>query len=310
MKTSNFIWYEKHRPGTINEMILPPAYREKFEQYIEEQNIPHLLLHGPCGSGKTTMATILMDNIKCQRVVLNASGEDRGIATIKGKVKQFAASQPLTKKHLKIVFLDEADFLTPDAQKALRNTMETYSSTCRFILTGNYIDKILPEIKSRCTMYEFSQYPIKKLIKNLYIILEAEKVKAKKEDVEMLITRFYPDIRSVLNNLQAGSVNGEFDPDLITSTSIDISDIKENILKGNVRSLRKSIAGLTEFTFLYRYLFDEFIFEIPDDKRSDIAELIAEFMYRDTTIADREINITMCFLMIMRELECKICFNS
>lgn len=310
MGTSNeFIWAQKYRPKTIDDMVLPKVYKEKFQSYIEEQEIPHLLLYGPNGSGKTTMATILMDEIKCQKLILNASGEDRGIATIKGKVKQFAASQPFAKDYIKIILLDEADFLTAESQTALRNTMETYSSSCRFILTGNYVDKIRKELKSRCTAYEFSQYPVKRLVKHLFEILENEKVKAEKEDIEKLINSFYPDIRSIINNLQMCSADGEFNPNLIASTSIDFDKITEFITNGSVSQLRNLWAGMTDFTFIYRYLFDKFIFEVEEDKRPEIAETIAEYLYRDSAIADREINITMCCVMIMRIIKSKISFR-
>lgn len=311
MKTfDNFIWYEKYRPTTIKNLILSQEYRIKFQSYIEEQEIPHLLLFGPNGSGKTTMATILMDSIKCQRLVLNASGEDRGIDTIKGKVKQFASSQPFTKDTLKIIFLDEADKITPDAQDSLRNTIEMYSKTCRFILTGNYVDKFKKSIKSRCTMYEFSQYPIKKLMEYLDQILKEEKVKAQTEEIEKLVTSFYPDIRSIVNNLQACSVDGKFDLGLISSSIVDQTKIGRNILEGKVKSLRTLWVGMNNYIFVYKYLFDEFIFKIDENKRPEVAETIAEFMYRDTTITDREINVTMCCLMIMRIIGSKIQFNS
>lgn len=295
----NFIWYEKYRPTSIDELVIPKTYREKFEEYIEEKNIPHLLLFGPQGSGKTTLASILMDTIPSQRLILNASGEDRGIATIRGKVKQFAASESF-KSQLKIVFMDEADGITPDAQFALKNTIETYSKNCRFIFTANNVDRIRKEIKSRSTLFEFSQYPIKRLKKYLFSILESEKIKAKEEDLEKLIDSFYPDIRSIINNLQVCSVNGKFDPDLITATSIDVTKIQEFISKGYVRSLRKLWTGMTDFTFVYKYLFDDFIYTQEEIQRVMVAETIAEYLHRDSTIADRELNITTCCIMLMR----------
>lgn len=305
----NFIWFEKYRPKSIDDMVLPSNIKEKFQSYIDEQNIPHLLLYGSNGSGKTTMATILMDNIKCQKLILNASGEDRGIATIKGKVKQFAASQPFQKGAIKIILLDEADFLTAESQTALRNTMETYSSTCRFILTGNYVDKIRKELKSRCTIYEFSQYPKKRLVKYLESILTNEKVKSDKEDLEKLIDCYYPDIRSIVNNLQACSVNKKFDPELLSSTTIDLEQVSNNIKSGNVKTLRTLWAGITDFSFLYKYLFDSFIFEIGEKNRPEIAEVIGEFLYRDFSIADRELNMTVCCITLMKIIGTKINFN-
>ena len=131
-----FIWYEKHRPKSLKELTLPKEYRKAFRQYIKQENVPHLLLAGPQGSGKTTLAYIFMDNIPCTRMVLNASSKDRGIETIKTRVKQFASSMP-QKGKIKIILLDEADALTHDAQMALRNTIESHSDTCRFILTAN-----------------------------------------------------------------------------------------------------------------------------------------------------------------------------
>ena len=304
----NFIWAERYRPKNIEDLVLSSGIRTKFEEYIQEKEIPHLLLFGPNGSGKTTMATILMDSIPCQKLILNASGEDRGVATIKGKVKQFASSMSY-KDTLKIILLDEADFLTIESQTALRNTMETYSSTCRFILTGNYVDRIRKEIKSRCTQYEFSQYSVKRLMKHLLGILKEEGVKADEGDIVTLINSFYPDIRSIINNLQICSVNGKFDPDLITSTSLDIEDLTKNIVKGNIKSLRKLWVGMTDYTFIYKFLFDEFIFTINEEDRPEVAEVIAEFMYRDATIADRELNVTTCCMMIMKKIGASIKFD-
>lgn len=306
----NYIWYERYRPTEMDQMVLPKKwYSEKFEEYIEEQEIPHLLFFGPNGSGKTTMANILMNKIKCQSLVLNASGEDRGIDTIKGKVKQFAASQPLTKDTLKIIFLDEADYLTTEAQRALRNTMETYSKTCRFILTGNYIDKIKREIKSRCTCFEFSQYSKKRLLKTIFTILEYEKVKAKEEDIINLINAFYPDIRSIYNNLQLCSANGKFNPEFITSTSIDFNSLTTCLLHGKVRSLRKLLIGMNEYLPIYKYLFDDFIYKVDKTMKSEVSEIVAEYLFRDASIADREINITMACMMIMKTLCIKIKFE-
>jgi len=305
----NYIWYERYRPIEIDQMVLPKEYSEKFDSYIEEQEIPHLLFYGVNGSGKTTVATILMNKIKSQSLILNASGEDRGIATIKGKVKQFAASQSYSKDTLKIIFLDEADKITGDAQDSLRNTMETYSQTCRFILTCNYIDKIIKGIKSRCTQFEFSQYSKKKLLRSLIEVLKDEKIKACEEDIQKIIDSFFPDIRSIYNNLQLCSSNGKLNPSLITSASIDYNALTNHILNGHVKSCRKMMIGMTEYLPIYKFLFDIFIFKVDEDKRSEIVECVSEYLYRDVNIADREINITACFMMLMKILDRKIKFN-
>ena len=301
MSIKNFIWYEKYRPKELSELVLPITYRDKFESYIEEQNIPHLLFYGPQGSGKTSTAQIFINSIPCHSMSLNASSKDRGIDTIKGKVKEFASSQPI-KGRLKIVFLDEADGLTADAQIALKNTIETYSKSCRFILTANVLDRIRREIRSRCTCYEFRQYPIKKVISNVSHILDNENVKAKESDVAKLVDKFYPDIRSIINNLQAGSTNGKFNPELIVATSIDMEDFLDNMKGGKVSSLRKMWAGMSDFTWVYKYIFDYILSnkEFEDKVKAESAEAVAEFMYRDASIADREINVTMCCMILMR----------
>jgi len=304
----NYIWFERYRPKELSDIVLPKAHREIFEQYIEDQSIPHILLYGPAGAGKTTLAHILIDKIKCHSMVLNAGSKDRGIETIKGKVKEFAASMPI-KGHLKIIFMDEADGLTPDAQVALKNTMETYSSTCRFIFTANAFDKIKREIKSRCTTFAFEQYPIKRLKNRLEEILSSEKKKADAEDIEELIKKFYPDIRSIINSLQAGCMGSKFDMKLTATASVNTEALVNDIMTGRISFLRKTWAGLNEFTWLYRILFDELLETVEPEKRAAIAIIIAEYMYRDVSVMDREINMTACCLDVMGELGCKIAFS-
>lgn len=307
MDTDNFIWYEKYRPTTLKEMVLPKDNKQKFRAYIEAQDLPHLLFFGPAGSGKTTLANILMDNIPCQRLVLNASSADRGIGTIKDTVKKFAASQP-PKGKKKIVFFDEADNLTPDAQNALKNTIETYSKTCRFIFTANNVDRIIREIQSRPLKFKFDKFPKKKLIVYLKRILDTEKVKYEESDVESVVKKLYPDIRSIVNSLQSMCGNGKLDIRSGQLVSMSPLVLKKLVEAGNIRSIRKELAGTTDFVWLYKYLFDSFLFEIKKEQ-ADVALCIAEYLYKDNTVADREINFTACLIEIMAILGIKMGFD-
>ena len=184
---------EKYRPVVISDII---GFKPSFE--INEF-LPHLLLYGPPGTGKTTLAKAIIREIGCDSITLNASSE-RGIDIIRDKVRDFASTQS-SNKPIKIIFLDEADHLTPDAQTALRNTMETYSKNCRFILTCNYINRIIDPLKSRCVMIEFNNIPREDIIKRLAFICEQEKIPYEAEALDKIVTN--SDIRSAINKLES-----------------------------------------------------------------------------------------------------------
>lgn len=310
MGIKHFIWYEKHRPKKLGQMILPKAHKKRLADYIDNGDIPHLLFHGPQGSGKTTLAQILIDKLPCQALGLNASSKDRGIKVMKENVTEFARSMPLPGQ-MKVVFLDEADGLTPEAQRSLKGTIERYAKTCRFIFTANSPDRIISEIRSRLIAYEFKTFSRKKLFKYLEKILAKEKVEYEKADVQTVIDRFFPDIRSVVNNLQACVVGGELDPSFITATSVDLDKLTELLLDGRIRIIREMLIGVTDFTFVYRHLFNVVVpAHIGKTEKSDAAITIAEYMFRDRSVIDREINFSACCLELMGFIGCKIYFRS
>lgn len=295
----NLIWYEKYRARKLAQLVLPKENRKRFKHYIRKGQIPHLLFYGPAGSGKTTLATILIRECASAALTLNASSSDRGIGTIKTKVKQFAASQRRSEDRLNIVLLDEADGLTPDAQLALKNTIEHYYKNCRFIFTTNEIDRIIEPITSRCTLYKFDSPPEDYIIEFLVNILIEEAIEHKRKDVGLIVRSFYPDIRTMINNLQVGSVGGRL---VLANAMTSIHNEKELLKllhKGKIGRIRAIVAGTKDFMWLYKLLFNDYLEMVEDDFKSDVATTIAEYLWRDRTVADREINVVACLCEIL-----------
>ena len=304
MPLENYIWYEKYRPKTLDQMVLQPEYHKAFQQYIADGDIPHLLFVGPPGSGKTTLALVLIEAIPCFKLILNASSKDRGIETIRGPVREFASSMPLKGK-IKIIFMDEFDQCSVDSMKALRNTMETYSNTCKFILTGNYQERIIPEIHSRCIKYEFNSFPRNELTLLIRRILSAENCRAKDKDLNILIDRFYPDMRSIINTLQQGCKDKFFNLASTNLSSYDSKTIFDLLAEGELRKIREKWAGTMDFLWLYKTLFDEFIQQVEEESRPEIALIIADYLYKDGLVADHEINASACLVQLMNSLGIK-----
>jgi len=298
----NTIWMEKYRPHKLEDMVLEPDTRQLLEKFIRHKEIPHLILSGNVGSGKTTVAKILLKTLDCDSITLNASDE-RGIDTIRDKVKMFAMMSSFNK--WKIVFLDEADMLTFEAQTSLRNLMETYSSQTRFILTCNYLNKIIPAVTSRCQVIEFQNLHRKELLKLLERILDSEKVTYDVDDLLELIDIYFPDIRSMVNNLNLYSDHGKWK---IRGTEKfrNFEQLMGLIKKGDLKSLKGIRELPLDYTESFRYLFDKVDTMTEDySKRVDLSLLIADYLWRETFIADKSINFSACCLAIMQKLKDK-----
>lgn len=303
------IWYEKYRQKDLSALSLDDRCRAKMEEYIEEEQIPHLLFTGPPGSGKTTLAMILIDHCASSKLELNGSSEDRGVGVIKGKVRHFAGSMRKKKDKTNIVFFDEADGLTRDAQRGLKNTIERYVKNCRFIFTANDFGAIDEAIYSRCQHFQFEQIPKRKIIRYCTKILKAEKIKHSKEDVRSIVDRFYPDIRTVLNNLQSCSIGGKMNLDHLLEVDIDLGLLKSLLELGKIGAIREKWAGTVSFRWLWKYLIDEFIPEMDDSEAAAASAItVAEYMYRDEIVVDREINATACLVDICQNLELEVIF--
>ena len=303
----NLIWYEKYRQKKLSQLALPEAQMEMLEQYVSNKEIPHLLFCGPPGSGKTTISRILIDKVAANKLMLNASSSDRGIDIIKNKVKSFAMSQRQESK-LNVVFFDEADGLTTQAQDALKNTIESFHKNCRFIFTCNEIDKIISPIISRCIVFKLDTLPQDDLLRYIKNILTKEKIIYKTKDIKTITEQFYPDIRSVINNIQFCSVSGKLNAKK-TLSFFDFKEIGALINKGKITALRNLWKDSINFLPLYKWLFNIWLFKVKEDLRPDIAIVIAEYLNRDKNIANKEINTTACILEIMNVLELEISFG-
>lgn len=299
MIKDTLIWYEKHRPRELSELALSLKIKNAFSDYIKQGEIPHLLFYGPAGSGKTTLANILIDKCSGRKLIMNASSEDRGVQTIKQKVRQFASTIKKGDK-LNIVFFDEANGLTYDAQEALKNTIERYQSNCRFIFATNIFDKITQPIVSRCQVFEFGIIPERTMANNVLDILDAERVKYEMSDVDKIVEKFYPDFRSIINTVQLCSRGGVLRPKQALTKAGDTDMLHKLINKGKLLEIRKLVAGHYDFLWAYRYLFNEYIkMEVPVEGRSEAAIMVAEYLHRNSTIIDKEINFTACIIELM-----------
>ena len=290
---SNTLWVEKYRPSNLDTYIGNEHLKDKVSVYLESGDLPHLLLFGKAGTGKTTLAKILVKNIECDYLYINASDENN-VDTVRNKVKNFASTMGF--KDYKIIILDECDYITPNAQAALRNLMETFSKHCRFILTCNFVERIIDPIQSRCQSFQIIPPSKKDVAKHIHNILLKENVMSDMKDLKVLIDSGYPDIRRVINSAQRNVVKDKLKLD---TTSIIQNDYKLKLLKilktQDKKTAFKDIRQLlldnkiTDFADLFRLLYDE----VDDWGKGHVAEcilIIARYELSDTQVVDKEIN--------------------
>jgi len=287
------LWVEKYRPSTMDTYIGNEHLKSKVSIYLESGDLPHLLLFGKAGTGKTTLAKLLVKNIECDYLYINASDET-GVDNVRNKVKSFAST--IGFKDLKIIILDECDYISPNAQAALRNVMEIFSKHCRFILTCNYVERIIDPIQSRCQSFQIIPPSKQEVASHLYNILHGEGVDFQIDDIKVLVNSGYPDIRRVINSSQRNVVNGKLKLD---TTSILQNDYKLKLLKilktQNKKTAFKDIRQLlvdnkiTDFADLFRLLYDE----VDDWGTGHVAEcilIISRYELSDSQVVDKEIN--------------------
>ena len=280
------LFVEKYRPDTIDGYIGNEHFIADLQKWITEGNLPNLLLHGSPGTGKTTAAKLIVKNIQCDFIYINCSDEN-GIDTIRETVKQFASAA--TFQPIKVVILDEADFLTINAQAALRNIIESFSGNTRFIFTCNFVERIIEPLQSRLTLYELSSPPIKQVARHLASVLDKESIVFDNKDLSIIVKKTYPDIRRALNTIQ-----GSIRRDTLVVESLGEANYPQQISnaldrKDAFATIRQIVAdnNIKDFNNLYRMLFDK-----HDDPEFIIT--IAEYQFQSVTAPDKEINFMGC----------------
>jgi len=299
----NSLWVEKYRPIKLDDYVGNEHLKEKVSGYIESEDVPHLLLFGRAGTGKTTLAKLIVKSIECDYMIINASDENN-VDTVRNKVKNFASSQGF--KKYKIVILDEFDYMTPNAQAILRNLMETFSKHCRFILTCNYVEKIIDPIQSRCQSFQIVPPSKKEVAVQLDKILKSENVKYDVKDLVPIIDSSYPDIRKIINTCQLNSVKGVLK---LSKNDLLDSDFKTKILdilktsddsRNKYMKIRKTVADskVQDFTEMYSLLYDK-VDEYASGKVSGVILVLAEGQHRDALAVDKEIPFMATILNIL-----------
>ena len=287
------LWVEKYRPTSLDTYIGNEHLKSKVEIYLESGDLPHLLLYGKAGTGKTTLAKLLVKNIECDYMYINASDENN-VDTVRTKVKHFAST--IGFKDMKIIILDECDYITPNAQAALRNLMETFSKHCRFILTCNYVERIIDPIQSRCQSFQIIPPSKGEVAKHTHDILISENVTHEMDDLKVLIDSGYPDIRRIVNSSQRNVVNGKLKLDTSSILQNDyklklIKILKTQDKKTAFKDIRQLLADnkVTDFADLFRLLYDD----VDDWGKGHVAEcilIIARYELSDSQVVDKEIN--------------------
>ena len=312
---SNFIWVEKYRPKTIEECILPSNIKKTFSEFLNKGEIPNMLLSGPPGIGKTTVAKALCNELGVDFYLINGSDEGRFLDTVRNNAKNFASTVSLasTAKH-KVIIIDEADNTGNDVQLLLRAFIEEFANNCRFIFTCNYKNKILEPLHSRCAVVDFSingkeKEEIKFLFfKRLKSILDLEGVENEPKVLAKLVSKHFPDWRRVLNECQKYSVSGKIDSGiLVTFSDVAVNDVIKNLKDKNFPEVRKWVNSNldNDSNVLLRRVYDA-LSEVLDGPSIAAAVLIvAKYQYQSAFVADQEINLLAAMTEIMVECEFK-----
>ena len=310
-----FLWVEKYRPKTIQDCILPESIKKTFLDFLDKGEIPNMLLAGPAGCGKTTVAKALCNQLGVDVYVINGSDEGRFLDTVRNNAKNFASTVSFSSesKH-KVIIIDEADNTTPDVQLLLRASIEEFSNNCRFIFTCNYKNKIIEPLHSRCAVIEFGIKGKQKqeiatcFFKRLNSILEQERVESDKKVLAELISNHFPDWRRVLNECQRYSVSGKIDSGILaTFSDVSVNDLTKNLKQKNFTEVRKwCVDNLdNDPAVLLRRIYDSLSSSLVSSSIPAAVLIIAKYQYQIAFVADQEINMLACLTEIMVECEFK-----
>ncbi len=310
-----FLWVEKYRPKTIEECILPESIKKTFLDFLDKGEVPNLLLAGPAGCGKTTVAKALCHQLGVDVYVINGSDEGRFLDTVRNNAKNFASTVSLTSesKH-KVIIIDEADNTTPDVQLLLRASIEEFSGNCRFIFTCNYKNKIIEPLHSRCAVVEFGvqkkskQEIAAKFFGRLVDILKQENIEADKKVLAELINKHFPDWRRVLNECQRYSVGGKIDSGILAHFSdVKVNDLIKNLKEKNFAEVRKWCVNNLDNdpAVLLRRIYDSLYTSLVPSTIPAAVLILAKYQYQIAFVADQEINMLACLTEIMVECNFK-----
>ena len=312
---SNFIWVEKYRPQTIEDCILPDNIKKTFKEFLNKGEIPNMLLAGPPGVGKTTVAKALCNELGVDFYVIYGSDEGRFLDTVRNNAKNFASTVSLASeaKH-KVIIIDEADNTGNDVQLLLRAFIEEFAGNCRFIFTCNYKNKILEPLHSRCAVVDFSirgkekQQIAAAFFQRLNFILEQERVEADKKVLVELVNKHFPDWRRVLNECQRYSVSGKIDSGILAAFSdVAVNDLIKNLKTKNFPEVRKWLNSNmdNDTSVLFRRIYDSLYESLVPTTIPAAVLVIAKYQYQMAFVADQEINMLACLTEIMVECEFK-----
>ena len=302
---SDYLWVEKYRPKKIKDCILTEDIKITFAEFLKQKEIPNLLLSGTQGTGKTTVARALCEELGADYIIINGSDEGRQIDTLRNKIKNFASTVSLTESSAhKVVIIDEADYMNAESvQPALRNFIESFHTNCRFIFTCNYKNKIIKPLHSRCTVIDFAIKNGQKvktaqaLMKRLGIILDDEQIEYDKKVLAELIQKHYPDFRRIINELQRYSVRGKIDSGILFSLSeANTKELAKILKEKRFNDMRKWVINNLEkepsslFTSIYELLYST----LESNSIPKAVLVIAGYQYKSAFVADQEINMVAC----------------
>ena len=309
-----FLWVEKYRPTTVDECILPSNLKQTFKEFVKQKTLPNMILSGGAGVGKTTVAKAMIDEIGATSMMINGS-EESGIDVLRTKIKNFASTSSLEGGR-KYLILDESDYLNPQStQPALRGFMEEFHKNCGFILTCNYENRLIPPLHSRCSVVNFKIPNQEKpklamdFFKRVKDILKQENISFEDKVVVELINKYFPDWRRTLNELQRYSTSGKIDAGILVNMSeVNVNELIEGLKNKDLQSVRKWIVNNldNDHNRIFRTIYDTLLIHLSDDTSIKYAvHTIGEYQYKAAFVADQEINLLACMIVLMSEVKFK-----
>ena len=309
----DFLWVEKYRPKTITDTILPDNLKSTFQEFVNQKNIPNLILAGPAGCGKTTVARAMLEELECDYIIINGS-MNGNIDTLRNEIKNFASAVSLAGGR-KYVILDEADYLNGNStQPALRNFMEEFSKNCGFILTCNYKNRIIEPLHSRCSVIDFKitkkELPplAQQFMRRVCNILTTEGIEFDKAVVAEVLKKHFPDWRRVLNELQRYSATGKIDSGILVNLQeVTLKTLMTFLKERDYTNMRKWVAENidNDANAMYRMIFDQANQYITKDTIPAVVLIVGKYQYQHAFAADAEINLVCCLTEIMMEADWK-----